>query len=243
MAINAKAFSSFVSSRRTTRDFLDKPVDAKLIEELINDGLTAPSWSNTRPFMVAVASGELRDQIAKDFSERWALAAGFRSGTFAQKLKFILSPKAWPLSDYFMSNQYDKTLMPRARRVGKELYGLLGVARGDRKARDEQWARNYEFFGAPTVVFVFIHKSLDVFAANDVGLFAQNFMLSAHANGLGTCAQGALALWPSAVRAKFAVPKGYRMIYGIALGYKSDALANTFQAHRIGADEIKIAQR
>lgn len=243
MAIKASTFSEFVASRRTTRDFLSTPVAPELIEQLITDGLTAPSWSNTRPYMVAVASGELRDQIAKDFEDRWRVAAGFRSGTLLQKIKFLVTPKAWPLSDYFMSNNYDKTLMPRARRVGKELYGLLGVARGDRKARDQQWARNYDFFGAPIVVFVFIHKSLGVFAANDAGLFAQNFMLSAHAHGLATCAQGALALWPAAVRDKFEVPKDYRMIYGIALGYPSEHIANTFRAHRIGPDEITIQPR
>jgi nitroreductase len=135
---------------------------------------------------------------------------------------------------------YPKELQPRSRKVGKELYGLLGVARGDSKARDEQWAANYRFFGAPVELFIFIHEKLGVFAANDAGLFAQNLMLSAHEQGLGSCAQGAVALWPSAVRKEFNVPKGYKLIYGIAIGYPSDALVNTFQAERIGAAQITI---
>lgn len=189
---------------------------------------------------MAVATAEVRDRISQDMLDRWHALAAFRSGSLLAKLKFAFNPKAWPLSDYPMLAPYPKELQPRSRKVGKELYGLLGVARGDTKARDEQWAANYRFFGAPVELFVFIHKKLGVFAANDAGLFAQNLMLSAHEQGLGTCAQGAVALWPSAVRKEFNVPRGYKLVYGIAIGYPSNALVNTFQAERIGANQITI---
>jgi nitroreductase len=238
--INSKDFSEFVASRRTTRSFSSKEVSPQLIEEIIQDGLTAPSWSNTRPFMVAVSTGEIRDRISKDMLERWSIGAGLISGSLKDKIKFFLSPKAWPLSDYPVMKPYPKSLQPRARRVGKELYGLLGVARGDKKARDAQWAKNYEFFNAPVEMFVFIHKGLSVFAANDAGLFAENLMLSAHAKGLGTCAQGAVAIWPKAVHREFNIPKGYKLIYGIAVGYPDEAEVNSFQANRVPQEEITI---
>jgi len=239
--MDAKTFSDFIASRRSTRDFLPTPVDPKVIDALITDGLTAPSWSNTRPYMVAVATGDVRDRISADLLERWDAAAGLRSGSLSQKIKFFFSPKAWPQSDYPMIAAYPQELQPRSRKVGKELYALLGVGRGDKVARDEQWANNYKFFGAPVEVFVFIHKSLHVFAANDAGLFAQNLMLSAHARGLGTCAQGAVAIWSNAVRKEFSVPKGYRLIYGIAIGHPTNDKVNGFQAERIDSAEITIA--
>jgi nitroreductase len=239
--MDAKTFSDFIASRRSTRDFLPTPVDPKVIDALITDGLTAPSWSNTRPYMVAVATGDVRDRISADLLERWDAAAGLRSGSLSQKIKFFFSPKAWPQSDYPMIAAYPQELQPRSRKVGKELYALLGVGRGDKVARDEQWANNYKFFGAPVEVFVFIHKSLHVFAANDAGLFAQNLMLSAHARGLGTCAQGAVAIWSNAVRKEFNVPKGYRLIYGIAIGHPTNDKVNGFQAERIDSAEITIA--
>ncbi len=218
-------------------------MDANVIDELITDGLTAPSWSNTRPYMVAVASGEVRDRISADLLRRWHAAAGLRSGSILEKIKFVFRPYAWPQSDYPMISAYPEELQPRSRKVGKELYGLLGVARGDKKARDEQWANNYKFFGAPVEVFVFIHKGLDVFAANDAGLFAQNLMLSAHARGLGTCAQGAVAIWSNAVRREFNVPKGYKLIYGIAIGHPTDAVVNGFNAERLPSAEITIGKK
>ena len=241
--MDAKDFRAFIASRRSTRDFLPTPVDAAVIEELINDGLTAPSWSNTRPYLVAVASGEVRDRISADLLKRWHAAAGLRSGNMVEKIKFAFRPYAWPQSDYPMIAAYPAELQPSSRKVGKELYGLLGVARGDKKARDEQWANNYKFFGAPVEIFVFIHKDLGVFAANDAGLFAQNLMLSAHARGLGTCAQGAVAIWSNAVRREFDVPKDYKLIYGIALGYPSTDKVNGFRAERLPAADITIKHK
>lgn len=238
-----KDFSAFLASRRTTRDFLPTEVDTSVIEELITDAMTAPSWSNTRPYLVAVASGAQRDRISADLLQRWNLLAGFRSGGILEKLRFFFTPTAWPISDFAMLAPYPKVLQPRARKVGKQLYTLLGVARGDRKARDEQWAANYRFFGAPTELFIFVHKGLGVFAANDAGLFAQNLMLSAHSRGLGTCAQGAVALWRSAIHKEFQVPPGYKLIYGIAVGHPSAAEVNKFQAERLPASEITVSTR
>ena len=56
-------FHEFVSSRRSTRDFLPTPVSDEIIEEIIADGLTSPSWSNTRPIRVAVAKDDVRDLL------------------------------------------------------------------------------------------------------------------------------------------------------------------------------------
>lgn len=240
MPITGKQLSDFVASRRTTRDFLPKPVPAKVIEELITDGMTAPSWSNTRPFLIAVASGEQRDRISADLLRRWDALSAARNGGLGAKIKLVLGGYGIPRPNFNMMKPYPKTLQPRARKVGKELYGLLGVKRGDSKARDEQWANNYRFFGAPTVAFVFIHKGLGVFAANDLGLFAENLMLSAHSRGLGICAQGALGLWPAAIHKEFDVPDGYKLMYGIAIGYPSDAPVNKFEAERISIDQIVI---
>ena len=69
----------------------------------------------------------------------------------------------------------------------------------------------------------------------------QNLILGAHARGLGTCAQGAVAIWEDAVKAEFEVPAGYKLLYGVAVGYPSDAKVNTFQADRIDPSEIKLS--
>jgi nitroreductase len=233
-------FSSFLADRRSTRDFLPTPVPQELIEKLLTDSLTAPSWSNTRPFKVAVASGEVRDRISNEFLNRWAALSKARNGGVLAKMKLLLTRYGLPTSNIRMSKPYVSELKPRAQRIGKELYTVLEVPRGDRIKRDEQWARNYEFFGAPVELFVYIHKSLHIYAASDAGLMMENLMLSAHSMGLGTCAQGAVGIWDDVVRREFEVSKDYRLLCGIAVGYPSDKPVNSFKAHRISVEELVL---
>ena len=232
-------WSSFAASRRSKRDFLSKPVAAEIIDELLTDAMTAPSWSNTRPYLVAIATNEVRDRISKAMVERWQIASEIRANGWRGWLKLAFNLRVLPRSEYRMITNYPSPLKRRSQIIGRDLYEVLKVPRGDRRARDAQWQRNYEFFGAPVELFVFYHAGLGIPAASDAGLFMQNLMLGATARGLGTCAQGAVAIWPDIVRAEFNVPKSYKLLCGMAIGYPSDAEINSFGAERIPVSEIK----
>ena len=233
-------WKEFVASRRTTRDFLPTDVSDSLIDQLLTDAMTAPSWSNTRPYLVGIAKGEKRDRISKELLSRWDAAARALRGGILGRVKLLITRHGLPTSDYKVYRPYPKELVPRQQRVGAELYGLLGIERDDHVARQRQWARNYEFFGAPVELFIFTHSGLGEYSVSDAGLFMQNLMLGAHARGLGTCAQGAVALWADPIRKEFSIPKGYKLLCGIALGYPSDDKVNSFQAERISIEEIKL---
>ena len=230
--------SNFLASRRSTRDFLPTPVPQDIIDQILTDALTAPSWSNTRPFKIAVATGDVRDRISGEFLSRWTVLSRLMRKGLKNKLRLVYSRYGLPTSNRMIVKPYVPELRPRAQRVGKELYELFGVKRGDRDARDKQWGKNYSFFGAPVEMFIYIHKSLNVYAASDAGLMMENLMLSAHGHGLGTCAQGAVNIWDDVVRKEFEIPKDYRLLCGMAIGYPSDSPVNSFKAHRIGADEV-----
>jgi nitroreductase len=236
-------FSEFLASRRSTRDFLPTVVAPEIIEQILKDSLTAPSWSNTRPFKVAVATGESRERISQEFLARWSVLSKIMRKGILNKLRIAYSRYGLPTSNRSIAKPYPAELKPRAERVGREMYETFGVVRGDRTGRDQQWAKNYSFFGAPVELFIYVHKSLHVYAASDAGLMMQNLMLSAHAHGLGTCAQGAVAIWDDVVRKEFDVPKGYRLLCGIALGYPSDSPVNDFKANRIDVDELIVKPR
>lgn len=235
---NAEWVSSFLASRRSTRDFLPTPVSQDIIDQILTDALTAPSWSNTRPFKIAVATGDVRDRISGEFLSRWTVLSRIMRKGLKNKLRLIFSRYGLPTSNRMIVKPYVAELRPRAQRVGKELYELFGVKRGDRDARDKQWGKNYSFFGAPVEMFIYIHKSLHVYAASDAGLMMENLMLSAHGHGLGTCAQGAVNIWDDVVRKEFEIPKDYRLLCGMAIGYPSDSPVNSFKAHRIGSEEV-----
>lgn len=237
--LSGQEISNFLASRRSTRDFLPTPIPQELLEQVLTDALTAPSWSNTRPFMIAVAEGEVKERISAEFQKRWAyLSKQLKSGIIG-KIRLLITRYGLPTSNRIISKPYSKDLQPRAMRLGADLYGHYGIKREDREARDNWWAANYKFFGAPTELFVYVHKSLGIYAANDAGLMMENLILSAHGHGLGTCPQGAVGIWDDVVRKEFDIPKNYRLLCGVAIGYPSSSNANAFKANRIEPSEIK----
>ena len=240
---DAQWVSEFIASRRSTRDFLSTPVPQEIIDQILTDALTAPSWSNTRPFKIAIATDEVRDRISNEFQSRWAVLSKMMSKGWRNKFRLLRSRYGLPTSNRSIIKPYVAELKPRAERVGRELYQSLGVQRGDTAARNAQWGKNYSFFGAPVELFIYIHKSLHIYAASDAGLMMENLMLSAHAHGLGTCAQGAVNIWDDVVRKEFEVPKDYRLLCGLAIGYPSDAPVNSFKANRIGISELLLKRK
>ena len=88
---DAAWISNFLASRRSTRDFLPTPVPQHIIDQILTDALTAPSWSNTRPFKIAVATGDVRDRISGEFLSRWSVLSRIMRKGLKNKLRLIYS--------------------------------------------------------------------------------------------------------------------------------------------------------
>lgn len=236
MSIDPAAFSSFISSRRSIRDFRPEPIPDEVLQRVLDDAKWGASWTNTQPYFLAIASGARRDRLRDAYLRLFDESLPVQHKRPWALIKTFFLRKGYPDGDFKTWQSYPKELQPYRFKVGRELYAHLGIGRGDRAARDAQWRRNCEFFGAPTVVLVFVHEGLLPFSAQDAGIMLQSLMLSAHANGLGTCALGVLATWRSPADQEFAIPKHYKLITGLAIGYASDSPINTFNAGRRAID-------
>ena len=227
--IDNDEFQTLLQTRRSTRDFLPTEVDEGLLKEILNDGVNAPSWSNTRPYLVAVATGAQRDRISKALIERLRENAEVKG--------MAANP------DFTHEVPYPDGLLQRSQKVGMGIYEILGIDRSDKQARFRFMERNYEFFGAPVALFFFTHKGLDQFGTLDLGLYMQNLMLSATNKGLGTCSQGYLGNYPDIIKAEFDVPDEYALVCGMSLGYPSDHPINSWQAERLNIDELTVGSK
>jgi len=222
--VDPSDWSEFVRSRRSVRDFRPDPVPDDLLRAVVADALAAPSWSNTQPYRLAVASGGQAERIRDALAQR-------------------IHDAVVPDSDFEIPLAYPDDLQERRRATGFGLYEVLGIDRSDRAARDRQMLRNFEFFGAPTALFAFVHEGLGAYSVLDAGFMLQTLLLSAHARGLGTCAQGALAVWAGPVRAEFDVPDHYRLLCGVSIGYASDHPVNVYDPGRPPVDEVLLPPR
>ena len=104
-------------------------------------------------------------------------------------------------------------------------------------------ARNFQFFDAPTAVFIFAHESLKEWSVLDAGIYAQSLMLAATEENIGSCAQGALATWASPVKKHFRIDKGYKLIVGVSLGYEAEHVVNQFQPKRASLSDMMFSPR
>jgi len=239
----ATLLSGLLQSRRSVRDFLPTPIAVDVLDAVIADANQAPSWSNTQPYRIAIASGAVRDALAQRLGSNFRRAMDAQRQGWLAKLRLLATPGGLPDGDFKVDFTYPQDLQPRRRATGHALYELLEIGRDDQVAREEQMAKNFEFFGAPTAIFVFVHSGLREFSVLDAGIFVQSLMLSAHANGLGTCAQGALATWAAPVRDAFNVPAHYKLICGVSIGYASEHKVNGFNPGRGNPEALQLRPR
>jgi nitroreductase len=235
------AVSDVFSVRHSVRDFLPDPVDPALIEKILADGLAAPSWSNTRPYKVAVVTGSVRDEISRELHQHWDALAALRFGSFTDRLFAALSGRALPRSDFRVPLKNPSDLQPRRIALAKKLFGHIGIAREDVARRESEIGKNFSFFGAPVVLFIFARSRMGVYSPLDAGFFAQNLLLSAAHRGLGAVAQGFLAVWSRPVRKHVNIPPGYKLLFGISLGYPSDQPVNDFRPPETRVEDITLS--
>jgi len=148
--------SALIRKRRSVRDFRPDPIPAAVLA----DATWAPTWSNSQPYRVAIASGAARERIAAQLCDNFDRGMAAQNGGTLAKLKLLLTRRGLPDGDFNTQLKHPDDLQPRHRDTGRGLYALLGINRKGNVARDRQMRRNFEFFGAPTALFLFAHRGL-----------------------------------------------------------------------------------
>ncbi|HVK80248.1 MAG TPA: nitroreductase family protein, partial [Verrucomicrobiae bacterium] len=129
----------------------------------------------------------------------------------------------------------------RSRRfkVGEDMYALLGVPRDNKMGRLTQFARNYEFFGAPVGLFIVIDERMGYGQWAHLGMFMQSIALAAVERGLATCMQEAWATLRTPLKAHFGLEEQEMIYCAIALGHADmSAPINALRSDRAPVDEI-----
>ncbi|PQJ77681.1 nitroreductase [Polaribacter porphyrae] len=230
--------------RRSIRDFLDKPVSDDIINEILKEALEAPSSSNTQPFKVVVATGNILKSIGNELTQKYKASLTLRKQNIIGKIltarKYGLKPnKVYET----IQGKYPGIYQDRRIKTAVGLYKVLGLKREDKKKRDEEMTKNFYFFGAPAAIWIFANPKMKYTALVDTGIFMQNIMLSATSKGLGTCPQGALNLWREPVDKHFNVPKGYELVCGLSLGYPSDDKVNFYRPEKLSVEELLVSKK
>ncbi|MCW5612441.1 MAG: nitroreductase [Rubrivivax sp.] len=203
------AVDAAITSRHSVRAFLPTPVPRATIERILEVASRAPSGTNTQPWRVHVLTGAAKAALSRDI--RAAYDDPVQRAQHSEEYAYY--PTEW-VSPY----------IDRRRKVGWDLYGLLGIAKGDKARMHEQHGRNYAFFDAPVGLIFTIERVLQQGSWLDYGMFLQSLMIAARARGLDTCPQAAFTQFHRIIAQHLGLDESREtVVCGMSLGWADPA--------------------
>lgn len=200
----AEAVDAAITSRRSIRAYLPTPVPRATIEQILAVASRAPSGTNTQPWQVTVLTGAALARLSD------AILAAYNNP----------DERARHVEEYaYYPTQWAEPYLARRRKVGWELYGLLGLGRDDRAGMHAQHGRNYVFFDAPVGLIFTIDRTMAQGSWLDYGMFLEAIMVAARARGLDTCAQAAFTPFHRVIASELELPPERMVVCGMALGW------------------------
>ena len=199
MTDRAGIFDEVVRQRRSLRAYLAQPADAATLAAIFTVAQRAPSNCNTQPWLTHVASGASLRTLRDAMPDR------FMAGEIS--LDF---PYDGVYSGVYKERQYGSA---------QALYDAVSIAREDKVRRQQQFMRNFTFFDAPHVAFLFLPEPFGLREAADLGMYAQTLMLAMTAHGLGSCPQTALSFEADFIRDSLGIDGSNKLLFGISFGY------------------------
>lgn len=222
-AAECAAIEKAIGERRSIRAFLDTPVPREQIERLLDIAARAPSGTNMQPWRAHVVVGAEKEKVTQavlgDFAE---------TGVQRHDSEYKYYP-----------DEFFEPYLSRRRKVGWDMYGILGIKKGDGAAMAAQHGRNYMFFDAPVGIVFTIDRRLEIGSWLDYGYFLEALSVAARAHGLETCSQAAFAYFHKPVREALQLAPEEMVVCGLSLGYADwSAPINALETERTAAKDF-----
>lgn len=199
-----KIVDAAITSRRSIRAFLPTPVAREDVEAILEVASRAPSGTNTQPWKVYVLTGAAKEKLSAEVLRAYKDPAAVKLHTE----EYNYYPREW-VSPY----------IDRRRKVGWDLYALLGLTRDNKAGMHAQHGRNYVFFDAPVGMIFTIDRIMEQGSWLDYGMFLENIMVAARARGLDTCPQAAFTQFHKVIAEQLHLPENEMIVCGMSLGF------------------------
>ncbi len=213
---SADAVFDAITTRRSVRGYQDRPVPRHTMERILAAASRVPSGNNSQPWRVHVLSGAGRQRLTD------AIMAERAAGGNDPQPEYDYYPQSWP-----------EPYLSRRRANGWELYGLLGIKKGDR-AKGRAWNdENYRFFGAPVGLILTQDRRLGLGLRIDLGMFMEGIAVAARGLGLDTRPQAAFAHYHAVIREVLGLAPEDMVVCGMSLGFADEgATPNRLRTER-----------
>lgn len=209
-------FSEVLQNRRSVRCFSDRQIDRETLIDIIRDAQQTPSWANSQPWRVYLATGDTLDSIKAEHH------AASSQGLRGQAEFSTMSRDAWAPD-------------PR-RNMGNWMSQIRGHLGSDNA--NEYGDSQRDLFHAAAIAYLAIPAESSLWSVFDLGAFSQTLMYSAVSRGISTMSAYETVKYPQIVRKWMGIPDSEMVAMGIALGYSDDYRINEFVSERQPLDQI-----
>ena len=219
-----------IRSRHSVRAFLSTPVDAQIIQDILEVACRAPSGTNTQPWKVYVVTDKKRDEMVDRVCKAQLEIYNHPEKAAEYQETFPYYPEKW-ISPF----------IDRRRENGWGLYGLLNIQKGEKEKMAAQQLRNYQLFDAPVGLYFAVNKAMGIGSKMDISMMIQNVMVAAKARGLDTCPQAAWNHFHPIVLEVLGASDDEELVCTVALGYANpDEIVNTFITPREPVENFTV---
>ena len=213
------ALTRILDARQSCRAFLPDPLPRTLIEDIVTDARKVASWCNAQPWQLVVTGAAETDRLRRD------LAADMATASHRPDIPF--------------PERYSGVYKARRSTCGWQLYGAVGVEKGDREGSHRQMMENFRFFGAPHVAVLTSEEELGPYALVDCGGFLTALTLAATARDVATIPQAAPASYAPFLHRFLDLPQTRSVVCVISMGRADrDHPANSFKTTRADAGDV-----
>jgi nitroreductase len=205
-----------IQERRSTRAFLDRPVERGTLERLLSYATGAPSAINLQPWEFTVVSGEEKERLGRVLVKRMR-ERNISCGPGARS----------PLPEHFIERQ--KGLLD----------SMLPCLPEGIPFQDFINEGSCNFYGAPTAVIITIDQAFSSARLTDIGIAVGYLVLAAHALGLGTCPIGIISAFDDDIKEALNLREDKQVVVGVAVGYRDpDAPVNKARSERAPLTDV-----
>ena len=205
-----------IGERRSTRAFLERPVEREKIETLINYATQAPSAINLQPWELIVVSGEEKKRLSRILVKRMK-ERNISCGPGAKS----------PLPEYFVERQTGllDTILPN---LPEQTPFQDFINEG-----------SCNFYGAPTAIIITLDQVFSSARLTDIGVLVGYLVLAAHALELGTCPIGLITAFDDDIKEALSIRDEKQVVIGVALGYGDpDSPINRSRSERVPVGDV-----
>ena len=205
-------FRELMKERHSCRKFQSKKIPEEVLKDIISISLMSPSWCNSQPWTIYVATGNTLEEIRKEWISK-----------NKEKVKGYADINPGHRTDF---SERSQATMAKFFKIGDNLTN-----------KNELEESNADFFNAQAMVYLTLNKGHQPYSVLDLGGIEMAIMLAAKDHGVDSIPAYTTIMYPDVLRKYMKISDKEDIVIGVALGYEEKSPLNDLRSEKLTIEE------